>query len=154
MSGGRTCGTCTLCCKLMGIIELEKRPGVWCEHCDKGRGCRVYTDRPGTCADFVCMWLANPETLGDELRPDRCRVVISARAEDPNIVCHVDATRPDAMETPAVKRLVERVHRLGKDVLISRGMHLPMIVLTKNGRRLELPPAADWTNPEPVAYRA
>jgi hypothetical protein len=150
----RTCGTCTLCCKLMGIVELEKRPGAWCGHCDKGRGCTIYARRPPTCRDFSCMWLANPETMGEELRPDRCRVVIVADAAHPNIVCHVDPGRPGAMAMPALQQLLARVHRHGKDVLVSRGLGLAMVVLTKDGRRVELPPAPDWRNAMPVIFRA
>ena len=30
---GRACGSCTLCCKTMGVDELAKPPGVWCQHC-------------------------------------------------------------------------------------------------------------------------
>ena len=43
----RTCGDCTLCCKVMAIEELAKPVGTWCPHCKPGRGCRIYPDRPG-----------------------------------------------------------------------------------------------------------
>ena len=30
---GRTCGTCTLCCKAVAVEELAKPIGDWCPHC-------------------------------------------------------------------------------------------------------------------------
>jgi hypothetical protein len=35
--GGRACGTCTLCCKVVAVPELEKAAGEWCKHCRPGR---------------------------------------------------------------------------------------------------------------------
>jgi hypothetical protein len=29
---GRGCKDCTLCCKLLGIAELEKPRATWCTH--------------------------------------------------------------------------------------------------------------------------
>lgn len=34
----RTCGSCTLCCKVMAITALKKPMNKWCEFCDKGTG--------------------------------------------------------------------------------------------------------------------
>ncbi len=36
----RECGTCTLCCKVMGIHALDKPRGVWCDHAMPGRALR------------------------------------------------------------------------------------------------------------------
>jgi hypothetical protein len=38
----RSCGSCTLCCKLMPVLldDGEDKPaGEWCKHCTKGVGC-------------------------------------------------------------------------------------------------------------------
>jgi hypothetical protein len=72
----RTCGGCTLCCKLPRIAEVEKPRDVWCRHCDIGKGCKIYSDRPTVCKDFECWWLRHEE-MPEELRPDRveCCVV-------------------------------------------------------------------------------
>ena len=40
----RTCGTCTLCCKVMAIAALKKPMNKWCEFCDKGAGCKIYPE--------------------------------------------------------------------------------------------------------------
>ena len=34
----RTCGTCTLCCKVYDIPAVAKPMGKWCDHCDVGKG--------------------------------------------------------------------------------------------------------------------
>ena len=54
---GRSCGTCTLCCKLLQVPEVEKPLGEWCRHCDKGVGCTIYAERPQRCRDFFCGYL-------------------------------------------------------------------------------------------------
>ena len=38
---GRQCGTCTLCCKLLGIKEINKPDWTWRTHCKPGRGCEI-----------------------------------------------------------------------------------------------------------------
>jgi hypothetical protein len=35
---GRSCGSCTLCCKLLRIEALDKPRDIWCRHCAVGRG--------------------------------------------------------------------------------------------------------------------
>ena len=50
---GNQCGTCTLCCKLVHVHEIEKPIGKWCPHCSLGKGVRftipgLLNARPGT----------------------------------------------------------------------------------------------------------
>jgi hypothetical protein len=42
----RSCGDCTLCCKVMAVEALGKPAGSWCSHCKPGRGCLIYETRP------------------------------------------------------------------------------------------------------------
>lgn len=77
---GRTCGSCTLCCKLLAVgapgEDFAKPQGVWCEHvCADKRGCSIYATRPKSCAHFDCVWLRG--CFQEEDRPDRSRVVVS-----------------------------------------------------------------------------
>lgn len=77
----RSCGSCSLCCKLLGITELEKPAGKWCSHAAlPGKGCKVYDDRPHSCRTFACGWLVN-ETFGDHWHPQRSKMVISINAD-------------------------------------------------------------------------
>lgn len=75
----RPCGGCTMCCKLPAAPPSTQLPegkpaGVWCQHCDKGKGCRIYADRPQGCRDFMCLWKVMPD-FPEELRPDKCKVM-------------------------------------------------------------------------------
>jgi hypothetical protein len=73
---GRHCGGCTECCKVPTIVELKKPPGVLCEHCQEGVGCRIYDSRPPVCRAFLCGW-RHLEVLEDAWRPDRCGIIVS-----------------------------------------------------------------------------
>ena len=92
---GRACGTCTLCCKLLGIPELDKARNEWCRHCDIGRGCRIYGERPSACREFYCAYLTSP-MLGERWFPARSKMVVAAEDDGERIVIHVDPARPNA----------------------------------------------------------
>lgn len=92
---GRECGTCTLCCKLMGIEELDKPRGKWCEHAMPGRGCAIYDNRPHSCRVFSCMWLL--DTALDEVwKPEKSKLVIVPDNDSKVTRVYVDAATPDA----------------------------------------------------------
>jgi hypothetical protein len=57
---GRTCGACSLCCKVYSIAELNKPAGQWCPHLARGPGCTIYKSRPQDCRQFFCAWLLDP----------------------------------------------------------------------------------------------
>jgi hypothetical protein len=76
---GRSCGSCSLCCKLLKVDDppFFKPPGKWCPHCRPGHGgCSIYDTRPGVCRGWGCGWLTN-STLGDEWRPTRAKMVVA-----------------------------------------------------------------------------
>jgi hypothetical protein len=104
---GRSCGTCTLCCKILRIAELEKPAGTWCAHCDPGKGCRAYSDRPAECRSFICHWLVAPH-LGDEWKPNRSKIVLAGQGDGNRILAHVDPGSPSAWKaSPYYERLKE-----------------------------------------------
>jgi hypothetical protein len=76
LAPGRTCGTCTLCCKIYAIRELNKPAGRWCVHAERDRGCKIYNERPDTCRGFYCMWRVDA-TLGPEWKPETAHFVVS-----------------------------------------------------------------------------
>ena len=90
--GARQCGDCSLCCKVLGIPELNKAKDDWCPNFAAGTGCRIYADRPPSCHDFICRWLSDP-TMGPEWKPSICKMVLDAKPS--LLVVHVD---------PAVQR--------------------------------------------------
>ena len=90
---GRECGTCTLCCKLLRIPELDKPPGKWCPHCAPSRGCTRYETRPGSCRGFFCGYLTSAY-VSEQWRPAKSRIVLVS--ETSGITAVVDRDRPDA----------------------------------------------------------
>ncbi len=116
-----TCGTCTECCRVMGVVEIGKPAQAWCPHCERGKGCGIYTDRPPTCAGFRCGWLAND--LSTELRPDRCHVLL-VLTDDEDIVAKVDPVYPEAHQAPGVAAFLRDLVTYGKVVFITIGEDL------------------------------
>jgi len=78
MTGPRQCGDCSLCCKVLGIPELEKPKDVWCPNFAAGTGCRIYGTRPPSCRDFVCQWLNDP-SMGPEWKPSISKLVLDSK---------------------------------------------------------------------------
>jgi hypothetical protein len=101
---GRSCGQCSLCCKLPRIGELDKPAGDWCTHCAPGRGgCKIYQDRPSECRNFYCAWRLSPE-LGPEWRPLSSKMVLIRRPQ--GLLLLVDPGNPTAwLEQPYYKQL-------------------------------------------------
>src|SRR4051794_5306943 len=72
----KTCGDCTLCCKLLSVVLPDgehKEDAAWCKHC--AAGCTIYPDRPEGCRTFTCLWLSD-ERIPDDLWPKRSKVVL------------------------------------------------------------------------------
>lgn len=97
MSGepARSCGTCTLCCKLFPVPELDKPAGTWCRHIAQGRGCGIHATRPGVCRAFFCQWIHNEE-LGPDWKPERSRFVLSIYPGSNSLVVTADPGNPRA----------------------------------------------------------
>jgi hypothetical protein len=85
----RECGSCTLCCKVMGIDALAKPRGRWCPHCKPGRGCSIYDSRPGECRTFACLWLMQT-FLDEDWKPDRSKLVLYTEHDANRLVVQVD----------------------------------------------------------------
>ena len=73
---GRSCGTCTLCCKVYDVPALEKPAGTWCRHCRPGRGCGIHETRPQHCRSFHCLWMTQA-WLGPEWKPEKSKIVLT-----------------------------------------------------------------------------
>jgi hypothetical protein len=72
---GRQCGSCSLCCFVFSIKELDKPEKRWCRHCKPGKGCSIHGNHPDVCQTFVCEWLIRP--LPDHWYPLKSRMVIT-----------------------------------------------------------------------------
>ncbi len=104
----RTCGTCTLCCKVLRVESLEKPQGKWCESCEIGAGCRIYDARPTECRKFLCGYLLLRE-LDESWRPSLSKLVVCLDGfESKTIYVHVDPNRADAWKrAPYYQKLKE-----------------------------------------------
>lgn len=80
----RECGSCSLCCKVMGVPEVKQRH-EWCPHAIPGirlrqsfgatGGCAIYQARPRPCREFNCGWLRD-SSLEDYWYPLKSKIVI------------------------------------------------------------------------------
>ena len=112
------CGTCTCCCRVFTVPEVKPNPHDWCQHCEIGKGCRIYQVRPLACVDFKCMWLesqSQERPFPLELRPDKNKVVMSPTT-NPNIIAGITMPGyPGAWRKQMTRRLV--------DILVRKGFH-------------------------------
>jgi hypothetical protein len=105
----RKCGSCTLCCTLLGITALGKRPWVPCQF--ESRGCSIYADRPHECRTFRCGWLAGFGGLRD--RPDKIGAVFAEM--NPKTVAVYERS-PGAADSPRVQALIRKLQRGGMKI--------------------------------------
>lgn len=75
MTVERSCGNCSLCCKLPMIEVLSKPADTWCKHCKPGlNGCTIYDNRPEICAQFQCEWVKG--NVDDIWKPTSAKMVL------------------------------------------------------------------------------
>lgn len=89
----KDCGTCGLCCKLMGVTALQKPAGRWCRHFGKTTGCAIYADRPSDCRVFNCLWLLT-EALEEVWKPSVAGFVLHSEQGGARLIVECDAARP------------------------------------------------------------
>jgi hypothetical protein len=91
----RSCDGCTLCCRVLEAVTLEKPMGVLCAQCDVGKGCRIHETRPEECRNYHCGWLIDG-SLGDEWRPETAHIIITYDLEGRRLNANADPDFPDA----------------------------------------------------------
>lgn len=139
---GRTCDSCTLCCKLLSIQELAKPRGEWCTHCDPGVGCGIYTRRPSECRQFNCGYRSWP-VPGEHWFPANCGMVIVLDNDGNRLAIHVDPARPEVwLEQPFYADIKEwgRLVASGKQVVVCIGTRHIVILPDED---VDLGPIAD-----------
>ena len=122
-AGGKACGTCGMCCKVLHISELEKPAGVWCGHFKKGSGCGDYAGRPSACRGFLCLWITS-EKLDDAWRPDKAGFLMYADRDGKRLNVVVDVGKPTAWQRePYYSRLKAMSRRAldGYELLVCIG---------------------------------
>ncbi len=93
---GRSCGTCSMCCKIFDVPPVDNKPaGIWCKHCKPGSGCGIWDTRDQFCADYFCHWRFDA-SLGPEWRPDVAKFLINREPGDIWLSVIVDKALPNA----------------------------------------------------------
>lgn len=133
------CGDCRMCCKLLGVHELNKPPEVRCPHvCN--HGCGIYETRPESCRTYECFWLSSQEwpdrALPIELRPDRCGVVFDGGGAEKAIVARVKPEQRDKLNRPAVQALMAAFKAGGISVYVVSGSQRRVVIATSEGKLL------------------
>jgi hypothetical protein len=128
---GRSCGTCSLCCKVYTVKELNKPEGQWCPHVARGTGCNIHETRPHVCRQFYCSWLIDPN-LGPEWKPEIARFVISADPKYQALTVSVDPGMPLAWKREpyysTLKQFSQVFFRIGNKVLVSLRGHITIVL--------------------------
>jgi hypothetical protein len=118
---GRVCGSCTLCCKLLGVEAVNKKAGERCRYQRTGKGCTAYhrlNEVAPECKLWSCRWLVDSSAAGLP-RPDRCHYVIDLMPdfitqEHPDgtkvryqvIQVWIDPAFPDAHHDPHLRAFI------------------------------------------------
>jgi hypothetical protein len=92
---GRECGSCSMCCKVYNIPEINKPAGKWCTHCKPGKGCVIHDALPTQCIEFNCMWRTEA-SIGAAWKPDQAKMVVTISPVNGYINVQVDAAAPQA----------------------------------------------------------
>lgn len=133
--GTRTCGTCSLCCKVLPVPELAKKAGQWCSHVVQGRGCAIHPTRPGQCRTFSCRWLENMG-LGPEWKPERAKFVLYAEPDGRRLIAVCDPGSPAAWRGPAFypqfKQWAARAIEDERQVLVLNGHKVTVVLPTSD----------------------
>ena len=118
---GRTCGTCTMCCKVLEIDDFEKPAGAWCHNCIKTGGCAIYAQRPAVCREFECLWLTE-RTMPVTLKPEKIGTILMEEADGEEYQAVCDPEKPFAWRHPLVfKHLVAKAKE-GRTVVARAGL--------------------------------
>lgn len=131
----RSCGDCTMCCKLIKVDALQKPQGTWCQHCNPGKGCRIYEKRPQECVDFFCGYMTSPQ-VGEEWKPVHSKIVLLTDVGGKRITAFVDPQRPDAWRAEPYYSTLKKWARLTgayqKQVRVAVGKRLHIILPDKD----------------------
>jgi uncharacterized protein len=117
---GKSCGPCTMCCKVLVIDHFEKDAGVLCEHCILKGGCKIYETRPDVCRDYECDWMME-RSLGPQLRPDKVGTILMEDPDSEEYQAVTDPSTPMAWRNPLVFKVLVAKAKEGRVVVAKAG---------------------------------
>ena len=99
----RNCGSCSLCCKVLEVMDVDKPVNTVCKFSTAG-GCTIYNERPRMCRSFSCAWLQGH--VDDDWYPEDAGIVLHFSLDALNV--QVDIENPDRWrEEPYFSKLCE-----------------------------------------------
>lgn len=101
----------------MGVKSLDKKSDTWCQHCEPGRGCKIYETRPTDCREFDCLWKTGLIPLN--MKPDRTKAVFAVTRHDWVMQVNVDKARP--WRGTEVDHLINQFLAKGVHVIVCQG---------------------------------
>ena len=118
---GKSCGPCTMCCKVLEIEHFDKRAGTLCKHCSIGAGCKIYKKRPDVCQDYECSWMMERD-LPSTLRPDKVGTILMEDADSDEYQAVCDPAKPMAWRHPLVFKQLLMKAKEGRVVVAKAGL--------------------------------
>ncbi len=129
----RECGDCEVCCTVMGVDIIGKKPMIPCHYLHKTvtlgplqltgcasyddppklHGCSIYDTKPECCTEFKCLWL-HGAVGNDDDRPNQLGVMFDyLRSADTiakvgNIIIAYEVT-PGALSTERVQYWIKKM---------------------------------------------
>jgi hypothetical protein len=106
----RSCGDCDVCCNILEVRELNKKPYCNCIHRAEAGGCGKYDSRPSICNEWSCSYILGliPEDI--ELRPNKIGVMfypVSAKNNDLNMSMYMaQEVWPNARNSKEAQELI------------------------------------------------
>jgi len=102
----RSCGECTKCCEVLQGCAYghDFGNGVSCKFLGES-GCKIYKIRPNFCENYYCAWAQ--ELFPEEMRPDRCNVLISVENGNDGQYLRVMSTNCDEINKNILSYLKE-----------------------------------------------
>lgn len=116
----RECGSCTLCCTVTRVPELNKPENVQCSNCKSG--CSIYNERPTSCRTFACEWLKGD--LDEIARPDKLHVLLEKLLDVPVILVLIEPGYEATLDWEALTSMLATYTNNGITVVASNGMAL------------------------------
>lgn len=115
----RSCGTCSLCCTVMGVAEIHKERNVRCDLLTPSGRCGVYGEHPTSCREFQCLWLMGGFPV--ELKPNKIQAVPTATDEGQTLVLHVAPGAGKVWERGVLRAFIDRMAADGIVVMVMYG---------------------------------
>ena len=144
-AAARSCGTCSLCCTVLRVDELQKPAGENCRHQlgvgshangresaaqgseDRegggdlgppgGGGCAIYQDRPHICRAYQCLWRQGG--LEDDERPDATGGIVDLESVGIGLRLGIRMPSIDAFDASAKLRAIAERYRSEMPIRIS-----------------------------------